>query len=129
MLAEALPLQQLPIRSPSRAIVRLLRGAVKRSRSLLRREADVHPRWAERAAVCARCPLNVIDRCGKQYCGKPLLRQIDRDEATQGCGCPIGLKARDPAEHCPRTARFAASSKASPEACDCLWCVAGRDGR
>lgn len=111
--------------SPARLFVRLSVAGTKRARSLFRRADAEYAGWADRAATCARCPLNVV-RCGKSYCGKPLLSQLDRDEATQGCGCPIHLKARDPAEHCPRTARFAASSRLDPARCDCLWCAATR---
>ena len=113
--------------SPARLFVQLSFAGVKRARSVFRNVgvAREHAGWADRAATCATCPLNVV-QCGKQYCGKPLLRQLDRDEPTQGCGCPIKLKAKDPAEHCPRTSRYAASSKTDARTCDCVWCVAAR---
>ena len=111
--------------SPARIFVRLSLAGVKRARSTFRGAGAHHDGWADRAAVCGGCPLSVIV-CGKSYCGKPLLRQLDRDEPTQGCGCPIRLKAQDPAEHCPRTARFAASSRSDAATCDCVWCVAAR---
>jgi hypothetical protein len=113
--------------SPARILVRLSIAGAKRARSALR-GAGVgkhHAGWADRAAACARCPLSVVV-CGKSYCGKPLLRQLDRDEPTQGCGCPIRLKAQDPAEHCPRTFRYEPSSKGDAATCDCVWCVAAR---
>ena len=113
--------------SPARLFVTLSFAGVKRARSVLRQVGATREfaGWGDRAAICAACPLSVA-QCGKLYCGKPLLRQLDRDEPTQGCGCPVRLKAQDPAEHCPRTARYAASSKGDASACDCVWCVAAR---
>jgi hypothetical protein len=111
-------------------VVRLTIAGLKRAKSAVRgvgigaSSPDSHLR----AATCAACLLSVR-QCGKLYCGKPLLRQLERDEATEGCGCPIALKAADPAEHCPRTDRFAASTKADATTCDCLWCAAGRRSR
>ncbi len=111
--------------SPSRVLIRLSMAGVKRLRSVFR-DAGVgreHPDWKMRADVCVRCPLCIIE--GKSaYCGKPFLRHIDRDEATEGCGCPIVAKAKDPAEHCPRDRVFNPSSKDA--ACDCMWCIAQR---
>jgi hypothetical protein len=106
--------------SPSKLFVRLSQAGFKRARSWFRSE---DPNWALRAEICSRCPLSV-SQCGKLYCGKPFLRQIDRHEPTEGCGCPVKLKAKDPDEHCPRNAHYDASSK--DEACDCVWCVALR---
>lgn len=115
--------------SPARAFVRLSFAGVKRARSLFRSAgiSEEYADWAGRASICARCPLAVsAGPCGKLHCGKPLLRQIERDEPTQGCGCPVAAKAKDPAEHCPRTPRFLASSKSGAATCDCVWCVAAR---
>lgn len=108
--------------SPSRLLVRLSQAGVKRLRSVFRDVGvgSVHPHWQARAEICATCPLCVVDR-KHTYCGKPLLRQVERDEATEGCGCPILAKARDPAEHCPRNRLFGPSTK--DERCDCMWCV------
>ena len=110
--------------SPSRVLLTLSRAGVKRARSWLRTADAVHPAWQSRAEVCQRCPLCVV-QCGKSYCGKPLLRQIDRHEPTDGCGCPVNAKAHDPNEHCPRNRSWDASSKG--EDCDCVWCVALRE--
>ena len=109
--------------SPSRILLTLSRAGVKRARSWLRAADAVHPEWQARAELCQRCPLVVV-QCGKSYCGKPLLRQLERHEPTDGCGCPVSLKARDPKEHCPRNRSWEASSK--DEQCDCVWCVSLR---
>lgn len=95
------------------------------ARSWTRPVAANHPEWMARAEICQRCPL-VHVQCGKSYCGKPLLRHIDRDEPVDGCGCPVNAKAKDPAEHCPRNAHYEASIKTDASTCDCTWCVALR---
>lgn len=110
-------------------IVRVVRTALRvvgaggRAASAVARERGVgrvHPLWVQRASVCQTCPLCVV-KCGKSYCGKPFLNQIERDEPTEGCGCPVVPKAKDPTEHCPRNAHFEPSSKS--ESCDCIWCT------
>jgi hypothetical protein len=79
-----------------------------------------HPAWAARATVCERCPLRVVER-NVSYCGKPFLKKIDRDEAMEGCGCPIRAKAKDPSEHCPVTPRHLPAEQ-SAIGCTCKWC-------
>ena len=74
-----------------------------------------------RAEICERCPLRVV-QCGKSYCGKPYLQQIDRDPAVDGCGCPCRAKAKDPAEHCPLSTRHHPATKTAT-GCDCKWCA------
>jgi hypothetical protein len=113
--------------SPTRLIYRLSQAGFKRMGSVFR---DIgvgreHPHWQERAEICTRCPMCVTEK-RHAYCGKPFLKKIDRDEATEGCGCPILAKAKDPAEHCPRNRTFEASSKTHADTCDCVWCVALR---
>jgi hypothetical protein len=84
----------------------------------------VHANWEGRAAICEHCPVRVI-RCGVSYCGNPLLTQLDRDPAIDGCGCPCRDKSKDPTEHCPIDShhRAAASDR---NGCSCKWCVASR---
>ena len=84
--------------------------------------ARVYPQWETRAAVCERCPLRVI-RCGVSYCGNPLLKQLDRDPAVDGCGCPCHDKSKDPGEHCPVDGHHQAARQ-SAEGCTCKWCAA-----
>ena len=108
--------------SPSRLLVQITRAGVKKLGAVIRGIGMLreHPDWQARAEACSRCPLSVIeDRTA--YCGRPYLKKIDRDEATEGCGCPIFDKAKDPSEHCPRTRHFEASTKGKD--CDCNWCV------
>src|SRR5271165_1021302 len=81
----------------------------------------VHPRWETRAAVCERCPIRVV-RCGISYCGNPLLKQIDRDPALDGCGCPCRDKAKSPDEHCPVNGRHQAAAS-DGRGCSCKWCA------
>jgi hypothetical protein len=76
--------------------------------------------WAARAAVCERCPMRVI-RAGVSYCGRPLLEQVQRDPAIDGCGCPTRQKARAPDEHCPLDSRHRPASRLST-GCNCKWC-------
>ena len=57
------------------------------------------------------------------YCGKPFLSQIERDEASEGCGCPTIAKAKNPEEHCPVDLSFSPATKADG-ACTCKWCNA-----
>jgi hypothetical protein len=77
--------------------------------------------WAQRAAVCETCHLRTI-RAGVSYCGRPLLQQISRDPAQDGCGCPTRAKAKSPDEHCPldRANQPAVQS----DLCTCKWCRA-----
>lgn len=109
--------------SPSRLLVRLSLAGVKRVRSVFRDVGvgRVHADWQERVDICSRCPLCVVDR-KHAFCGKPFLSKIDREEATDGCGCPIVAKAKDPTEHCPRDRVYNPSTKDS--ACQCMWCTA-----
>ena len=80
------------------------------------------PDWPALAAVCERCPLLVVQR-GVSYCGTPYLRQIGRDPATDGCGCPTHDKAKRPGEHCPVTVRHQPAEGVG-RACTCKWCAA-----
>jgi hypothetical protein len=82
----------------------------------------VYPRWEARAAVCERCPLKVV-QCGVSYCGKPLTRQLERDPATDGCGCPCHDKAKSAREHCPIDSHHRAAHRGEG-ACNCKWCAA-----
>ena len=77
--------------------------------------------WARRASLCETCHLRTV-RGGVSYCGRPLLRQISRDPAVDGCGCPTRAKAKSPDEHCPldRGNRPAVQEGAR---CTCKWCV------
>src|SRR5690606_4151806 len=108
----------------SRGFVRLWRAAAKAAGARLRSMGAVrtHPRWAERASICERCPMRVIHR-GVSYCGPPFLHKPDRDPVADGCGCPTVAKAKDPEEHCPINAHYQASSQTA-EGCDCKWCRA-----
>jgi hypothetical protein len=102
----------------------LSRAAAKAASAKLRRLA-VLPRkqdWSVRAAVCERCHMRVVHR-GVSYCGQPLLRQIDRDPAVDGCGCPTREKAKDPAEHCPIDLKNLRTTQ-NNTACTCKWCAA-----
>jgi hypothetical protein len=84
------------------------------------RAMRVHPNWEARAAACERCPIRVIS-CGVSYCGNPLLRQLDRDPAIDGCGCPCHDKSKDPTEHCPIDSHYEAAERNGGE-CSCKWC-------
>ncbi|MFT3789064.1 MAG: hypothetical protein QM770_23300 [Tepidisphaeraceae bacterium] len=112
--------------SPTRFALKLVSAGVKRAESLFRSigVGHEHPQWQARAEICSRCPLVVV-KCGKSYCGRPFLNQVERDEPTEGCGCPVLAKAKDPREHCPRDLHFDASSKT--EDCDCMWCTTLRE--
>jgi hypothetical protein len=100
----------------------LSRAAAKAASAKLRRLSvlPVKQDWAARAAVCERCHMRVLHR-GVSYCGQPLLRQIDRDPAIDGCGCPTREKAKDPKEHCPIDSRNQPAHPISPP-CSCKWC-------
>ena len=78
--------------------------------------------WAERASLCERCPLRRVHR-GVSYCGQPFLENVNRDPVTDGCGCPTRAKAKDPAEHCPLTARYTAAAITPDGRCNCKWCA------
>jgi hypothetical protein len=80
----------------------------------------IYPHWEVRAEVCERCPLRVM-RCGVSYCGSPLLRQIDRDPAIDGCGCPCHDKAKSAEEHCPID-RHHQPAVSDDGGCNCKWC-------
>jgi hypothetical protein len=77
--------------------------------------------WADRAAICERCPMRVVRR-GVSYCGTPFLQLIDRDPVVDGCGCPTRDKAMSPGEHCPvdRTFQLPVIFKGQ---CNCRWCT------
>ncbi len=100
----------------------LSRAAAKATAARLRAlgRLTVHPHWQERAEMCERCPMRVI-ASGRTYCGSPFLQKIDRDPATDGCGCPTIAKAKDPSEHCPLTPRYTPATRHA-SACDCRWC-------
>ena len=105
----------------------LSRAAAKSAASRLRRMGVLPERvdWASRAAACERCPLRVVS-AGVSYCGTPFLKQVDRDPALDGCGCPTVAKAKDPAEHCPVTVRHAGATRDATRGCDCKWCSPAR---
>jgi hypothetical protein len=84
--------------------------------------ARIHPEWEDRAEVCERCSLRVVS-CGVSFCGNPFLKQLDRDPAVDGCGCPCRDKAKSPGEHCPVDAHYQATEQAGGE-CNCKWCRA-----
>lgn len=110
--------------SPSKLLLRLSQAGVKRAASVFRSVGvgSIHPQWQARVDLCATCPLLVVsDR--KTFCGRPLLRQIQRDEATEGCGCPIMLKAKDPTEHCPRDRVYMPATQTDADTCTCTWCT------
>jgi hypothetical protein len=103
-------------------IYKVARGALRRTAASLRQVGlgKEHPHWRSRLALCQVCPI-LHTQCGRAYCGKPLLNKPYRDEATEGCGCPITLKSKDPAEHCPRDKHWAATT-ARDGKCTCVWC-------
>jgi hypothetical protein len=102
----------------------LSRAAAKAAGAKLRKLAvlPIKQDWAARAAVCERCHMRVLHR-GVSYCGQPLLRQIDRDPAIDGCGCPTREKAKDPKEHCPIDFNNVATTQ-NNTTCTCKWCAA-----
>ena len=106
----------------------LSRAAAKLTAARLRGVGALrtHPQWNERAALCEFCPIRVL-HSGKTYCGKPLLTQIARD-ATDGCGCPITPKAKDPGEHCPVDLKHQPAIRIG-ETCTCKWCSSSRTQR
>ncbi len=114
--------------SPTRLVYRLSQAGVKRLGSIFRGigVGSEHPDWQARAEICSRCPLCVTEK-RHAFCGKPFLSKINREEATEGCGCPVLEKAKDPAEHCPRNRVFDPSTKAHADLCDCTWCVGLRN--
>ena len=107
----------------------LSRGAAKSAASRLRRLGLLPEAvdWARRAALCETCHLRTV-RGGVSYCGRPLLQQITRDPAIDGCGCPTRAKAKSPDEHCPLDPRnHPAVQQASR--CTCKWCDATGSAR
>jgi hypothetical protein len=100
----------------------LSRAAAKSAAARLRQLGMLreHPDWARRAATCETCPLRVV-RQGTSYCGRPFLQQIERDPATDGCGCPTHAKAKSPDEHCPLDWRNHAAQRGA-DGCTCKWC-------
>ena len=119
----------MPATSPSKLLITLARAAGKAATSRFRGAGwtPEYDQWAVRASICERCPLQVV-KCGKSYCGQPLLRRIVRDPAIDGCGCPTIAKAKDPTEHCPITPRHEPTAMKSEHriGCDCKWCDATR---
>jgi hypothetical protein len=108
----------------------LSRAAAKSASARLRQLGVLRDRvdWPTRAAACERCPMRVIS-AGTSYCGTPFLRNVNRDPAVDGCGCPTIAKAKDPREHCPMTAghqparQQPARPTSSVARCDCKWCA------
>src|SRR5918993_5352932 len=84
------------------AFTTLSRAAARSAASRLRRLGLLPESvdWAQRAAVCERCHLRVVQG-GISYCGRPFLEHVSRDPAHDGCGCPTRAKAKSPGEHCP----------------------------
>ena len=104
------------------AFATLSRAAAKSAASRLRRLGILRESvdWARRATVCEGCHLRVIhDRVS--YCGRPILENVVRDEAHEGCGCPTREKAKSPGEHCPLDWNHRGARKL-PEGCTCKWC-------
>ncbi len=101
----------------------LSRAAAKSAASRLRNLGlkPIAENWAARATVCERCPLRVIHK-GVSYCGKPFLKQIERDIAMEGCGCPTREKAQAPEEHCPVDPRHRPALRTGTH-CTCKWCT------
>jgi hypothetical protein len=101
----------------------LMSAVVKASAVWVRRLGvlGVADGWEIRAAECERCHLRVI-QCGVSYCGKPFLRQIEREPAVDGCGCPCREKARTPGEHCPLDRRQLPAARQGGQ-CTCKWCT------
>ncbi|HTL30136.1 MAG TPA: hypothetical protein VL282_12980, partial [Tepidisphaeraceae bacterium] len=60
------------------------------------------------------------------YCGKPFLKQMARDEVSEGCGCPTREKAQAPEEHCPIDPRHERAVQ-SNGSCTCKWCTQAID--
>lgn len=58
---------------------------------------------------------------GKTYCGRPLLRKIEREPAIDGCGCPVNDKAKSPGEHCPLATNHLPAQVIDGK-CNCKWC-------
>jgi hypothetical protein len=115
-----------PVLSDNRRMAVALANAVaKAAGAFIRRYGltSVADGWEVKAAVCERCHLRVV-KCGVSYCGKPFLRQIDRELAVDGCGCPCREKAKTPGEHCPLDGSNLPSLQADG-ACNCKWCTAG----
>jgi hypothetical protein len=104
--------------------IAIVNAARKAAGSLIRRYglAPVAQGWEIKAALCERCHLRVA-QCSVSYCGKPYLRQIDRDPSVDGCGCPCHEKAKTPGEHCPLDGQNR-PSVTSDSACNCKWCTA-----
>ena len=100
----------------SRAAAKCAAGRLRRM-GLLPQAID----WAGRAAVCEACPLRTIHR-GESYCGRPFLRQLDRDPAEEGCGCPTRAKAKSPGEHCPLDPAHRPATRDGSR-CTCKWCA------
>lgn len=98
-------------------------AAAKSAASRLRQFGlkPVAENWTARATLCERCPLRVISR-GVSYCGKPLLKQVTRDPASDGCGCPTREKSQVPDEHCPIDSHYA-PARQSDGFCTCKWCT------
>jgi hypothetical protein len=101
----------------------LSRAAAKSASAKLRamRVLPVRRDWAARAAACERCAMRVVSR-GVTHCGTPFLQKVDRDPASDGCGCPTVAKAKDPNEHCPVNARHQPATNVGGR-CDCRWCA------
>lgn len=83
---------------------------------------QVYPDWEERAEVCERCALRVVS-CGVSFCGNPFLKQLERDPAVDGCGCPCHDKAKSAGEHCPIDVHYQAAGRSHGD-CSCKWCRA-----
>jgi hypothetical protein len=103
------------VASISRAMAKAAAARLRRLGAL-----NVSDQWETRASICETCPLRRVYR-NISYCGNPYIHEIDRDESTQGCGCPCRDKAKSPNEHCPidRSHRPAARLDG---ACNCKWC-------
>lgn len=101
----------------------LSRSAAKAAGAHLRRmgRLTVASNWAHRAETCERCPMRVIEK-NRTYCGRPLLRKIEREPAIDGCGCPVNDKAKSPDEHCPLSTNHQPAQVIDGH-CTCKWCA------
>jgi hypothetical protein len=113
----------------SRSLQAITRAAAKSATAKLRSlgAGSTHPKWVDRALACERCPLQRIVK-GVSYCGEPFLRQIHRDDAVDGCGCPTRAKAKALDEHGPIDLRTFPAEIHDGQ-CTCKWCALERSDR
>jgi len=105
-------------------LANLSRAAAKSASARLRglRPQLVAPDWSRRATICESCHMRSVVH-GVSYCGRPFLQKVNRDLATDGCGCPTLEKAKSPREHCPIDRHFRPARTDDRGACNCKWCT------